>query len=140
MTIRQWNPETDYPLAVDWWTVHGKPADYIPAPRNLPRSGFVVEELAQPILMGWLYFFMDCDFAQLGYLVMNPANTPRESHAALDALIVHLNELADQHGLTLVGRYGHKGILGALKRQGFEEIATGQTEVIRKPEGRGNHV
>lgn len=135
MKIRDWKRETDYPLAVSWWKAHGKEPEYIPAVEFLPRSGFVVEsDEGEPLLMGWLYCYMDVPAAQIGYVAGNPANRPRQSAEAFDLFCDHLATVADRIGVRLTARFTNLGIIKRLARRGFFEIANGVTELVRLAE------
>ena len=80
ISIRPYEPETDYPLFAEWWTGH----NFTPVPANiLPLLGNVALYNDKPVAAAWLYMDSSTPIAMLEWLVTDPANNPKISAIGL---------------------------------------------------------
>jgi hypothetical protein len=97
MRIRNWEPDTDYPLFLNWWAGH-KTA---PCSRALlPAVGLVAcrDVPACDIAVAWLYQDNSCGWAALGRILSNPQSPARQVAAAIPAIVSAAEEVAATHG------------------------------------------
>jgi len=91
--MRRFGPE-DMEQVEGWYRARGLAQ---PPPSTLSACGFIEPGVAA----GWLYR-TDADFALAEGIVTNPAATPGERHAALNALMGALVEQARKCGFRVV--------------------------------------
>ena len=117
MTIKELTPMTAQ-IAVEWMSQRIEmqfPPDW------MPETGLVVFDYNdKPVCAGILYLEKSSPVAVFGWVIANPANTPRESSEAVKLLINTMPGYARQHGAThLLTMFGSNSINRQLDKFGF---------------------
>ncbi len=121
--------EKHYSMLAAWWRAHRLP----PIPRDqLSRLGAVAYLDRVPRAAVWAYKGEDVPLGWLGFALTNPANTPRQSAAALEIAMEAATYLLAQAGVRIIqAGYGTRGLSNILEKQGFICAAEGVREMIK---------
>ncbi|MBN8708978.1 MAG: hypothetical protein BGO12_05885 [Verrucomicrobia bacterium 61-8] len=131
--LREFDPARDYERVSAWWQAHGWSAVPVGA---LPRLGVVAyfaheDDIAAA---GWLYMDNSVGVCMLEWLVTRPANRPKDSLRALDAIIEFLQQRAVDFGYGVMLTTARQSALVRLhERHGFQKTDEGVTHLISFP-------
>lgn len=110
---------TDFTDLMHWWRQHWGDA---PNPSMLPSSGLISQdEDGVDRAAGWLYLDTTTPTALLCWLVANPENSARESHAHLVNVVEGLKVMAhSQTRLNIIAVFPNGTLSRLLQKCGFE--------------------
>jgi hypothetical protein len=87
LTVRNFNPATDYADVASWWGAYPGWKDAVPAPDFLSPVGFICEDEKTKYCAAWVYLTGSA-WGSVEFLVSNPkASGPKRKKVALDKLI-----------------------------------------------------
>jgi hypothetical protein len=128
MKTRLYAPD-DYPVFAKWWPEHGWPAvPFI----ILPKCGVVVEnDSGTMVAVAWLYMDNSVGVAMMEWTVTNPANTPKQSFAAIHVLVGAIKALALEfdYGVVLTSAR-QESLVRTYERVGFTKTDEGMTHLV----------
>lgn len=118
-----------YPNLKMWWESYG---DWEAIPECLlPSTGWVVEHKGRFLAAGFVYKDESCSLGMMEWIVANPLNTARESVAALNNLISHITDYADENSIVLFTTLRQKKLSALYVKHGFQVGDTGMTNLMR---------
>ncbi len=122
--IREYAP-SDYPTIKEWMGRRGFP---VPPEAYLPDAGFMVGDFAA----GFLYETKSGGMGWLEWVSSNPDKDPKDRALALDALLFHVAQIAQEKGIKALFSSSALEAYGkVLERNGFQKSDSGVTHYIR---------
>lgn len=96
----------------------------------IPETGLIVRDESDRVLaVAFAYFEKTAPIAFCGWLVANPANTPRQSYRAIRLLVNAMPNYARQRGAKcLLTCYGNCNLNRILEKAGFQNGETCETK------------
>jgi hypothetical protein len=117
-----------YPIVSDWWARRKWPV--IPT-ESLTPNGIIVQNGDNYICAAWLYK-TDSNLCWMEFFIGSPDASKRNLSNGLDMLIESLTALAKNMGFKFIfTSMSHKGLLGRMKKHGFNAMDSGMTNLIR---------
>ena len=114
MVLKEYKPD-QYEAVATWWERHNWHA----VPQEfLSKTGLMMYDGDTPRAVIWLYR-TDSPLMMAEWLVTNPDNTPRESYAAVKALLENVKLIADSAGAYLMTFIQDPSLVKNFQKQGF---------------------
>lgn len=122
------DPNTHYPIISTWWRAYNFPVMPLD---HLPATGVVVvNALNEPVLAGFIYK-TDCKFAQLEWIVANPAIKGLERDLAFDIFFESVVKYSKDLGISsLFTSLSNESLINRFLKVGAVKTDLNVTNVI----------
>lgn len=129
MRVRNFIPEKDYSMLVEWWKAQG----WGPVPlSHLSPNGIVAEIAEAPVAAGFVYR-TDSAVAVLEYIVTDPKISSSMRSAGLDQVLTAATQLVKGMGFqALFMACGDKGLAKRMEKHEFTVIGSDVVNLLRR--------